>query len=323
MRILIPGGSGQVGQILARHLVRSGHTVTVLSRSPNSVPGNTETRWQTLPWDGLTLGPWTAQLDRADAVIHLSGRTVNTRYTARHRREILDSRVLSTRLLGRAIAQSPTPPSVWMNAGTATIYRHALDRDQDELTGEQGGHESFVPKSWAFGVEVGRKWEQALFDAPSSGTRRIALRTSLVMSPDRGGVFEVLSNLVRRGLGGTQGNGTQFVSWMHDVDYARAVDLLLATPAISGSVNLTAPVPITNLAFMRDLRRAWGKRFGLPASRWMLELGALFLRTETELILKSRRVVPTILLDHGFTFQFPTWPEAADDLVRRYRLAQR
>jgi len=315
MRILIPGGSGQVGQILARHLSSAGHVVTVLSRKPNF----TETAWQTLPWDGLNLGPWTAQLNRADAIIHLSGRSVNTRYTARHRREILDSRILSTRLIGRAIAQSPTPPAVWLNASTATIYRHALDRNQDELTGEQGGQEPFVPRSWAFGVDVGRKWEQALFDAPTSGTRRIALRTSLIMSPDRGGIFEVLSKLVRRNLGGTQGSGNQYISWMHDQDYARAIDLLLVTPTISGPVNLTAPHPITNLAFMRDLRRAWGKRFGLPASRWMLSIGAFFLRTETELILKSRRVAPRILLEHGFTFHHPTWPEAAQDLVRRYR----
>ena len=315
MRILIPGGSGQIGQLLARHLSAAGHVVTILSRNPSS----RETAWQTLPWDGRNLGPWTAQLDRADAVIQLAGRTVNTRYTARHRREILNSRVDSTRLIGRAIAQSPSPPAAWLNAGTATIYRHALDRNQDELTGEQGGHEPFVPRSWAFGVEVGRQWEQALFDAPTSGTRRVALRTSLVLSPDRGGVFDVLSTLVRRGLGGTQGSGTQYVSWIHDVDYARAIDFLLATPGISGPVNLTAPEPIANLTFMRDLRRAWGQSFGLPASKWMLSIGAFFLRTETELILKSRRVVPRILLEHGFTFQHPAWPEAATDLVRRFR----
>ena len=145
----------------------------------------------------------------------------------------------------------------------------------------------------------------------------------MVMSPDAGGVFSVLSGLVRAGLGGTQGSGRQFVSWMHDVDYCRATDLLLAHPEIAdetgGIVNMASPNPLPNRDFMRDLSHAWRMPIGLPSARWMLEIGAVFLRTETELLLKSRRVVPSILLQHGFAFRFPGWPEAAEDLVRRMR----
>ena len=181
-----------------------------------------------------------------------------------------------------------------------------------------------MPETWAFSADVGYQWEQALHAAPTPGTRKLALRTSMVMSPDAGGVFSVLSGLARAGLGGTQASGAQFVSWMHDVDYCRATDLLLAHREIAdetgGIVNMASPHPLPNREFMQGLRNAWRMPVGLPAARWMLEVGAVFLRTETELILKSRQVVPTLLLRHGFTFRFPNWPEAAEDLVRRMRL---
>lgn len=332
MKIVIPGGSGQVGAILARHLHAQGHDVVVLSRTP--VARQQPTPWRTAYWDALTLDPaWTSEIDGAGAVIHLSGRTVNTRYTPEHRREIYDSRVVPTRLVGQAIAAAHAPPAIWMNASTATLYRHALDRPQDEFTGElsrrTGGpptpEQAGLPETWAFSADVGHRWEQALHVADTPRTRKLALRTSMVMSPDAGGVFSVLSGLVRAGLGGAQGPGNQFVSWMHDLDYCRATDLLLAHPEIAdqtgGIVNMASPNPLPNREFMRHLRRAWAKSIGLPAARWMLEIGAVFLRTETELILKSRQVVPTLLLRHGFEFSFPIWPEAAEDLVRRMRPA--
>lgn len=318
MKIVIPGGSGQVGQILARYFHAKGDSVTVLSRSPK-----TTTPWRTILWDGKTLGPWTAELEGADAVIHLSGRTVNCRYTPENRREILDSRIVPTRLLGRAIEQATQPPKVWMNASTSTVYRHALDRAQDEFTGEIGGHEPDVPETWNFSVGVGLQWEQAFYESNTPATRKIALRTSMVMSPDRGGVFSVLLGLVRFGLGGAQGNGRQYVSWMNDQDYARAIDFLLQHEDISGPVNMTAPAPEPNRDFMRAIRQAWKMPLGLPAYAWMLEIGAVFLRTETELILKSRRVVPGVLLQKGFQFKFPAWTEAAQDLVARIRNVSR
>lgn len=333
MKIILPGGSGQVGTILARHLHGQGHEVVVLTRSRNAE--SKSVRWRSMHWDAQTLDRvWTAELEDADAVIHLSGRTVNCRYTPEHRREIYDSRTIPTRLLGEAIAAARTPPRIWMNASTSTIYRHALDRPQDEFNGELGrriggpptAEQPNLPETWAFSVDVAHQWEYAFRAIPTPGTHKIALRSSMVMSPDAGGVFSVLSGLVRGGLGGTQGHGTQFVSWMHDQDYARAIDLLLDHPEIAdetdGIVNMTAPGPLPNRNFMRELRRAWGVPIGLPAASWMLEIGAVFLRTETELILKSRRVTPAVLLRQGFAFQFPDWPEAARDLVTRMKTSK-
>ncbi len=322
-RILIPGGSGQIGQILARYLYAAGHDVTVLSRKPHR---SKSTPWKTVRWDGLTLDPaWTALLEGADAVIHMSGRTVDCRYTARNRRQILDSRILPTLLLGRAIEQCAQPPKLWMNSSTSTFYRHTLDgpedHPQDEFTGELGGSEPGVPDTWNFSIDVARRWEEAFYASNTPCTRKIALRSSMTMSPDRGGVFRVLLRLVRMGLGGTQGPGDQYVSWIHDHDYASAIDFLIRHPEISGPVNLTAPEPLPNRDFLRALREAAGVKFGLPASRWMLEAGALLLRTETELILKSRRAVSTVLLQHGFKFSHPSWPDAARDLVSRTRNA--
>jgi uncharacterized protein (TIGR01777 family) len=317
MKIILPGGSGQVGQILARHLHAAGHQVIVLSRTPKP------TLWRTLPWDGHTLDPaWTRALERADAVIHLSGRSVNCRYNTNNRKEIIASRVTPTRLIGHAIQQCDEPPRVWMNASTSTFYRDARDKPQDEFTGELGGAEPGVPDTWNFSIDVARRWEDAFYACKTPTTRKIALRSSMTMSPDPGGVFSVLLGLVRFGLGGTQGPGDQYVSWIHDADYVRAIDFLLRHEDICGPVNLTSPNPLLNKDFLAYLRKAWGVPFGLPAPGWMLELGAVILRTETELILKSRRAVPTVLLQNGFTFDFPTWPEAVEDLVARTREAQ-
>jgi uncharacterized protein len=323
MRILIPGGSGQIGTILARHLHAAGHEVTVLSRSPKPAA------WRTQQWDGQTLDPaWTSLLDHTDAVIHLSGKSVNCRYNAANRKEIIDSRVIPTLLLGRAIAQSANPPALWMNASTSTFYRDARDSPQnseaaqpnDEFTGVlASNNDPTVPDTWNFSIDVAQRWEEAFYSSTLPATRKIALRSSMTMSPDPGGVFQVLSGLVRAGLGGTQGPGDQYVSWIHDLDYCRAIDFLLAEPTITGPVNFTAPEPLHNHDFMRDLRRAWRVPIGLPAATWMLEIGAVFLRTETELILKSRRAIPTLLERHGFTFDYPTWPEAAQNLVTRSR----
>jgi uncharacterized protein len=329
MRILIPGGSGQIGTILAWHLHASGHEVTVLSRRPQERTHP----WRTLPWDGLTPGLWVAEIDRSDAVIHLSGRSVNCRYNAANRQAIFDSRIKPTLLLGEVIAASPAPPRVWMNASTSTLYRHALDRPQDEFTGELGDLPSErgtrepanLPETWSFSIDVASRWEQAFLSIPTPRTRKIRLRSSMVMSPDRGGVFSVLSTLARTGLGGSIGSGRQFVSWMHALDYCRATDLLLAQPEITeetdGVVNMTAPEPLLNRDFMRGLREAWHMPIGLPATEWMIEVGTFLMRSESELVLKSRRVVPTLLLKHGFEFAFPTWPAAAQDLVARTRCA--
>jgi uncharacterized protein (TIGR01777 family) len=315
MKIIIPGGTGQVGAVLAPHFHNAGHYVTVIARHPQPAP------WRTVIWNGRDDGPWMQEVDGADVVINLGGRSVNCRYTAANRRQILNSRLESTRAVGRAIAQASQPPAIWMNASTATIYRHALDRPMDEATGEKG--DADYPLAWRFSVEVAKAWEQALFDAPTPKTRRIALRTAIMMAPSRGGVFSILSNLVRLGLGGPAGPGTQFVSWIHDADLVRAIEFLIGHAEIEGCINVSSPNSLINRDFMRAIREAYGIPIGMPAARWMLEIAAFFHRTETELLLKSRRVLPTRLVNAGFEFAFPKWPDAARDLACRWRDAQR
>lgn len=313
MKIVIPGGSGQVGHILCRHFHAQGHQLTVLSRTPRPAP------WIEIFWDGETPGEWTAALDHSEVCINLSGRSVNCRYYAANRRAIFDSRIRSTRLLNRVIASLPHPPRVWLNASTATIYRHALDRPMDEATGELGGGEPGAPDTWNFSINVAKGWEAAFFESPTPRTRKVAMRSAVTFSPDRGGIFDVLLGLVRHGLGGAQGSGTQFVSWIHEADFARAVDLLIAREEFSGVVNIASPNPLPNADFLRALREAWGTRIGLAAPPWLIEIGTWLMRTESELVLKSRRVVPVRLLAAGFQFEFPEWPAAARDLVARWR----
>jgi uncharacterized protein (TIGR01777 family) len=313
MKIIIPGGSGQVGTLLARAFHTDGHQVVVLSRKPNQAP------WRVVAWDGETVGDWAAEIDGADVVLNLAGRSVNCRYHAENRRQIMESRINSTRVVGKAIAGAARPPQVWLQASTATIYAHRYDAANDEATGILGGSEARVPDTWRFSIDVATAWEQAANDVLVPHTRKVLLRSAMTMSPDPGGVFDVLLGLVRWGLGGASGDGRQYVSWIHDQDFIRAVYWLIEHPDLAGPVNLASPNPVPNAEFMRTLRDAWGIGFGLPASRWMLEIGAVFLRTETELVLKSRRVVPGRLLQSGFTFQFPNWAAAARNLCQRWR----
>jgi uncharacterized protein (TIGR01777 family) len=317
MKIVIAGGTGQVGTLLARAFVVDGHEVLVLSRNPRSAP------WQVVGWDAETVSAWAAEIDGADAVINLAGRNVNCRYNAQNRRLIKESRVRSTRAVGEAIARVARPPRVWLQASTATIYTHRYDAPNDEVTGILGGEEAGAPDTWRFSIDVAKSWEQAANEGDLPQTRRVLLRSAMTMSPDPGGVFDVLLGLVRWGLGGTSGDGRQYVSWIHDGDFVRAIYWLIEHSDLEGPVNLAAPNPVPNAEFMRTLRAAWGIKFGLPATKWMLEIGAVFLQTETELVLKSRRVVPARLLQSGFVFQFPTWMGAADDLCRRWQELRR
>lgn len=327
LRIVLAGGSGQVGRLLAAYFQERGHHVTVLTRGPYTAP------WQTMHWDGAHAGLWVEALEGADVCINLAGRSINCRYTKRNRQSLYESRIGPTRLLERVIAGLEEPPRVWMNASSATIYRHALDREMDEATGETGGNEWVgegiwrrrAPEKWNWTVGMVKDWEGALFGPAGrelSGTprtRKIALRISLVMSPAPGSVFAVLSYLARAGLGGMQGNGRQFVSWMHEADFARAVEFLIVHEEIEGPVNMAAPNPVPNREFMAALREAWNRPNGLPAPAPLIALGSFLMRSEPELVLKSRRVTPGRLLAAGFEFQFPEWPAAAEDLARRWR----
>jgi uncharacterized protein len=313
LRIVIPGGSGQLGQILAGHFQLQGHQVTVLTRGPYTAP------WQTVHWDGVTIGPWTEQLEGADVCINLAGRSVNCRYHHANRESIYHSRIDTTHLLNQVIANLADPPKIWLNASTATIYRHALDRPMDELTGESGGNEPGAPAKWNFSIDVAKAWEAAFFAAPTPRTRKVAMRSAVVFSPIAGNPFVIYSNLVRLGLGGTQGSGRQYISWIHDLDFARAVEFLIARDDLEGAINLASPYPLPNREFMAILREAWDMPNGLPAPAPLLELAAFLHRTETELLLKSWRVIPTRLLEAGFDLEYENWPAAAADLVHRWR----
>jgi uncharacterized protein len=313
LRIVLSGGNGQVGNILSRYFHAQGHDVVVLARTITPAP------WRVVSWDGANLGAWTSELEDADVLINLAGRSVDCRYTAANRKSIKESRIQTTQLLGQAVGQCVSPPRLWMNSSTATIYRHSLDRPMDEHSGEIGGNEPDAPPKWRFSIDVATSWEKAFFASVTPNTRKIALRSAMIMSPDRGGVFDTLLRLVRLGLGGTLASGLQFVSWIHDADFLRSIDYLIARSEIDGPVNLASPNPIPNREFMKALRQAWGTGIGLPAARWMLEIGTIFLRSETELVLKSRRVVPGRLVEAGFEFQFPEWTSAAQNLVDRWR----
>ncbi|BCY07047.1 TIGR01777 family oxidoreductase [Actinoplanes sp. L3-i22] len=311
MKIVIPGGTGQVGAILDRALTENGHEVVVLTRAPK---GDRQVRW-----DGATLGDWAAEIDGSDAVVNLAGRSVSCRYTEANLAAMMSSRIDSARVVGEAIAAAARPPKVWLQMSTATIYAHRFDAPNDEYDGLIGGDEPGVPGYWGYSIEIARNWEAAQERAATPHTRKVALRSAMVMSPDHGGVFDVLSRLARLGLGGPVAGGRQYVSWIHDHDFVRAVRFLIGRDDLAGAVNLAAPHPLTQREFMRELRSAWRVPFGLPATRQMAELGAFALRSDTELLLKSRRVVPGRLTDAGFTFDHPRWAAAATDLTARRR----
>lgn len=314
MKIVIPGGSGQVGRVLARAFHGDGHQVVILGRGiDDSKP------WRSVAWDGRTLGPWAAEIDGSDVVINLAGRSVNCRYNEKNRREIMDSRLNSTRVVGEAIATAGRPPRVWLQASTATIYAHRFDAANDDVTGIIGGHEPDAPDTWNFSIDVATSWESAANEIETPQTRKVLMRSAMIMSPDRGGIFDTLANLVRMGLVGTAGDGRQYISWIHDIDFIRSVYWLIDHEELSGPVNLASPFPLPNREFMYELRKAMRVPVGLAAMKWMLEIGAFLMRSETELILKSRRVAPKRLTDSGFEFKFPDWKGAAEDLVERWR----
>jgi uncharacterized protein (TIGR01777 family) len=313
LKIVMPGGSGQVGAVLARAFHADGHDVVVLSRRPSPRP------WRVVSWDGATAGEWQSEIDGCDVLINLTGRSVYCRYTAANRQEILESRVLSTRIVGEAIGRAARPPRVWLQASTATIYSHRYDGPNDERCGTIGGDEGNAPPAWAFSIDVARAWEQTFDEAATPRTRKVAMRMAMTLSADSGGVFDMLLGLARHGLGGPAGDGRQYMSWIHADDFVAAVRWLIGHAELEGPVNIASPHPLPNAAFMRILRDACGARFGLPASGWMLEIGAMLMRTETELILKSRRVVPTRLIDSGFSFRYADWPSAARDLCRQWQ----
>ncbi len=304
-KMIIAGGSGFLGQILSKWFAERGFEVVILSRSARQFANA-----RCVEWDGKSLGPWAEELDGAHALINLAGRTVNCRYTKRNRAEILDSRIASTKALSQAVADCKVPPSVWLNSSTATIYKHTFDT----AYGEDGEVAATPAAKDAFSIEVGEKWEAEFYGVECPATRKGVLRAAMVLATVPGTVYEVLRRLARFGLAGRMGGGKQYLSWIHADDFCRSVGRLVEDAAASGIYNIAAPTPVTNAHAMRLFREAVRMPIGLPATRWMLEIGALVMRTETELIIKSRRVVPTRLLAEGFEFNHPTIESAIANL---------
>jgi len=308
-KIIIAGGSGFIGQyfsdcfgkdneiiILTRKKIHPGYNGQEDKSKNNSI--------RLVNWDGKGKADWMKEIEGADLLINLSGKSVNCRYTPKNKKEIFDSRTNATNILGYAIQQCIHPPKLWINAASATIYRNATDRPQDEYTGEYEND---------FSVQVCKKWEKVFYDQNTPHTRKVALRMTIVLGD--GGVMVPYLNLLKFGLGGRQGSGKQMYSWVHIEDVARCVDWIFDHEELTGSFNCAAPNPINNELFMQKLRRATGHKFGLPAETWMLKIGAGIIGTETELILKSRWVIPTKLIESGFNFKFPELEHAFQNII--------
>lgn len=300
-KLIIAAGTGFLGKVLVEHFKSKVETIIVLTRGKSRRVSNVDF----IHWDAKTLGDWVYELENADIVINMAGKSVDCRYTSKNKNLILNSRVASTAILGKVISKSKNPPKIWLNASTATIYRHSLDKEMNEINGEIGT---------GFSVTVASLWENTFFEQQTPNTRKVALRTSIVLGK-KGGALPPIQNLTKIGLGGKQGNGNQKLSWIHELDFARSIEFVINNSNIDGVINIVAPKPSTNLEFMRILRKTIKIPIGISISKPILEFGAKILRTETELILKSRNVIPSKLISNGFRFLYPDLESALISLT--------
>jgi uncharacterized protein len=314
IKIVIAGGTGFIGQAMADSFGKENEIIILTRNRQQAATTTAHSNPRYIWWNGKDTGPWIQELDGAHLVINLSGRTVNCRYNEKNKREIFDSRTQATEAIGAAIRKAAVPPKLWINAGSATIYRHAEDRPQDEYNGEYKND---------FSVQVCKLWEKVFHEERTPFTRKVILRIAITLG--HGGVMTPYFNLLKFGLGGQQGNGRQMYSWVHIADVCRTVEWAYMHKEIEGVYNCAAPNPVSNKVFMQHLRKVTGTRVGLPAHTWMLKVGAAIIGTATELVLKSRWVVPTRLLETGFVFQYPelegAFRQIVDETLRRsYRL---
>lgn len=301
-KLIIAAGTGFLGQVLVNHFKDQFEEIVILTR------GNSKTidRIKYVNWNARTFTGWEKELENATVLINMAGKSVDCRYTKANKKEILLSRIESTKILNKAVLNCQNPPKHWLNSSTATIYRFSLDKQMDEAGGEIGND---------FSINVALSWEKAFFKTKTPGTLKTALRTSIALGK-KGGAFIPLKNLAKTGFGGKQGKGNQFVSWIHEEDFANAVDFIIQKE-MTGVVNLVSPQPIRNADFMQKLRKAVGFPFGIPMSKFLLEIGSYFIRTETELVLKSRNVIPKRLLENGFEFKFKNVNDAFQNLIKK------
>ena len=300
-KLIIAAGTGFLGQVLIHHFKDKFDEIVILTRGKSkTIDGIKYVNWNAKNFSG-----WENELENATVLINLAGKSVDCRYTKENKKEILWSRIQSTKILNKAVLNCANPPKHWLNSSTSTIYRFSLDKQMDEVNGEIGND---------FSINVALSWEKAFFKIETPNTLKTALRTSIVLGKN-GGAFIPLKTLAKIGFGGKQGNGNQFVSWIHEEDFANAVDFIIQKE-MTGIVNVVSPQPVRNADFMQKLRKAVGFPFGIPLNTFLLEIGSFIIRTQPELVLKSRNVIPKRLLDNGFKFKFEDIDEAFKDLIR-------
>ncbi|WCO00990.1 TIGR01777 family oxidoreductase [Psychroserpens ponticola] len=295
--ITIAGGSGFLGQVLEAYFSKKGYKIFILTRTPQ--------RDNEIYWNGKDLDRWSKTLEQTDILINLTGKSVDCRYNEENKKLIYDSRIDSTHLLGLAINLCDNPPKTWINSSTATIYSHSIDKEMTEDKGEIGDD---------FSMNIAKSWEKAFYAITNPKTRKIATRTSIVMGK-YGGATEPLKKLVKFGLGGKQASGLQKVSWIHELDFARAIEFLIENENLNGNFNLAVPKPTDNKTLMKSFRKVMKIPFGISHPEWFIKLGAKLIGTEPELVLKSRNIIPKRLLDNKFKFIHSNIEIALDDLI--------
>ncbi|MBF4485903.1 TIGR01777 family oxidoreductase [Flavobacterium sp. CSZ] len=299
-KLIIAAGTGFLGQVLINHFKDKFEEIVILTRGKSqTIDGIKYVNWNARSFSG-----WENELENATVLINLAGKSVDCRYTQENKKEILLSRIESTKVLNKAVLNCKKPPQHWLNSSTSTIYRFSLDKEMGEVDGEIGND---------FSINVALSWEKAFFKTETPNTLKTALRTSIVLGKN-GGAFIPLKTLAKIGFGGKQGKGNQFISWIHEEDFANAVDFVIEKE-ITGVINVVSPKPIRNADFTKKLRKAVGFPFGIPVNTFLLKIGSFFIRTEAELVLKSRNVIPKRLLENGFEFKFGDIDEAFRDLV--------
>ncbi|TVZ53157.1 TIGR01777 family oxidoreductase [Dokdonia sp. Hel_I_53] len=299
-KLIIAGGSGYLGSAIASYFKNSFDEVVTLSRKRTPSQDNV----RTVVWDAKTLTGWEHELEGEAVIINMTGRSVDCRYTSKNKNLILNSRVDSTTILGEAIARCHNPPKVWLNSSTATIYRHSLNKEMTENHGEIGS---------GFSVDVAKAWEHAFFLSDTPETRKVALRTAIVLGKN-GGALQPIKTITQIGLGGKQGSGHQKFSWIHEDDFLRGLEYIINNSDMEGPINIVSPNPSTNVELMELMRSNLNVPFGIPAPKPILEIGAFIIRTETELLLKSRNVIPEKLMKHGFKFEYQNLNQALNNL---------
>ncbi len=295
--IIIAGGSGFLGQVLEAFFSKKGYRIKILTRKPK--------RHNEIYWDAKNLGDWQYELENSEVLINLTGKSVDCRYTSKNKKEIYNSRIQSTRLLGMAVNSCNNPPKIWFNSSTATIYKNSLKQEMTEETGVIGDD---------FSMNIAKSWEKAFNEIIIPKTRKVILRTAIVLGK-KGGALIPLKRLAKFGLGGKQASGKQKVSWIHEIDFARAIQYIIENN-LKGTFNLSVPKPTNNLILMKTLRKIIKSPFGINHPIWLIKLGAFLIGTESELVLKSRNVIPERLLTNNFKFLYKDIDIAMRDLLK-------